>query len=73
MSFRSVTKEQLTGQVPCDLATTFRERAGRERKTISELMTELLSKGLGLDPRSYGIEPAPRKRRKTEPEPAATT
>lgn len=65
MDFRSLNKEQLSGQVPCDLATAFREKAGRERKTISELMSELLCAGLELDPAEFGLETV--RRRKPEP------
>ncbi len=72
MSFRNIPKEMLQVKVPNDLATQIRETAGRQRRTLSSLATELLCLGLKIDPREFGLEPVSR-RRKNEPEPAEAT
>jgi hypothetical protein len=54
--FREIEKEHLQIMVPIDLATKVRERAGRERASLSKFGTEALSRHMGIDPATYGIE-----------------
>ncbi len=54
--FREIEKEPFQIMVPIDLVTKVRERAGRERASLSRFGSEALSKHLGIDPAEYGIE-----------------
>lgn len=56
-AFRKVGKESLDIRAPVRLADKIREKAARERRSISSVGTELLAIGLGIDPGVYGIEP----------------
>jgi hypothetical protein len=53
--------------VPEDIEDAIRERS--KRRSLSEIASELLCRGLNIDPRTYGIEPPTEKPR--TPEPAA--
>jgi hypothetical protein len=57
--FRDLSKQQVRGRLPDDLEELIRERAYRERRSISSVLTELVATGAGLDPRIYGIEISP--------------
>jgi len=54
--FREFDKESLEIRVPIDLATKIRQRAVRERSSISRVGTEAFSRLVGDDPSKYGIE-----------------
>jgi hypothetical protein len=60
--FREVPKEDVQIRMPIPLATLLRERAARERRSISELGTMLVIGGLNRKPEAFGIQ---------VPEPAA--
>lgn len=53
--FRSVKKEGIEFQVPHKIADLVRERT-RGRRSLSVIGTELLARGLGLDPAEFGID-----------------
>jgi hypothetical protein len=55
-TFRQHRKEGLEIQVPPQLASRIRAKAARERRSISEVGTEALARGFGLDPATFGIE-----------------
>lgn len=57
-TFRSLEKEALTIQVPPEIADMVRSRT-RGRRSLSSVGTEILARGLEIDPRKYGIEPQP--------------
>lgn len=57
-TFRAADKEYLPIRAPVKIADKVREKAARERRSISSVGTELLALGLQLDPASFGIEPA---------------
>jgi hypothetical protein len=54
--FRDVPKDGIEIRLPRHLATTLRERAARERRSISDLGSELIIRGLGHDPANCGIK-----------------
>ncbi len=56
-NWRSMKKEGLEFQVPPKLADLVREQT-RGRRSLSLVGTELLARGLGVDPVEFGIEPA---------------
>jgi hypothetical protein len=58
MCFREIKKESLQVQAPIEIATIVREKAARERKSISETATELMCIAMSRDPRAFGIEPS---------------
>lgn len=59
MTFREVPKETLSVQVPTEISERVRLLAGPAvRRSISQVATELICVGLGIDPREFGIEPA---------------
>jgi hypothetical protein len=60
--FRDVEKEAVLIRMPIPLATLLRERAAKERRSISDLGTMLVISGLSRKPESFGIQ---------VPEPAA--
>lgn len=59
MNFRSLAKEHIPGQAPIRVVSLIRERAARERRSASSVVTELICIGLGEDPKKYGIKPKP--------------
>jgi hypothetical protein len=65
LSFRSIVKEPIPGQAPPEICDAIRIRAASERRSHSEVATEILSIGLGIDPLQFGIRPdAHRPRRR---------
>lgn len=54
-TFRATWKQKIQPLVPVSLARAIRVKAAKERRSISEVSTEALARGLGLDPASYGI------------------
>ncbi len=58
IKFREVSKQQVRGRLPDDLEEIIRERAHKQRRSISSVLTELVCVSLDRDPRDYGIEPA---------------
>ncbi len=54
--FREQPKECIELRVPIPVATAIREQAVRERRSLSEVGTEILARGLRLDPARYGID-----------------
>jgi hypothetical protein len=56
-TFRQIAKESLDIRAPRKLADQIREKAARERRSISSVGVELLARGLDLDPAAFGIEP----------------
>lgn len=61
MSFRKLEKDTLQIEAPVEISELVREKAFRDRISISAAATALLCMGLKRDPKRYGIEP----RRKT--------
>ena len=57
--FREIEKESLEIRVPIAFATWLRTTAAAERRSISEVGSEVLARGLEIDPRTIGIEPTP--------------
>ena len=55
-TFRRITKEGLEIRAPVRLVDQIREKAARERRSLSSVGTELLARGLDLDPAAFGIE-----------------
>ncbi len=58
IKFRDIPKQQVRGRLPDDLEEIIRDRAHKERRSISSVLTELVCGGLSRDPREFGIEPA---------------
>lgn len=54
--FRNRKKEGIEFQIPPELAELLRVRAARERRSISEVGTEILLTGLGLNHAEFGID-----------------
>ncbi len=54
--FREHRKEPFQIMVPIELVTKVRERAGRERASLSRFGSEALARHLGIDPAEFGIE-----------------
>lgn len=61
LDFKGLEKEYAPGYIPIALGDRVREKAAKERRTLSEVTSELLCRGLGINPREFGIEPAARK------------
>jgi hypothetical protein len=56
--FRDIpNKEGIEIRFPPDVAYRLREKALRERRSIAEVGSELIIRGLGRDPADYGIRP----------------
>ncbi len=55
-TFRSIRKEGIEFQIPPRLADLIREQT-RGRRSLSIVGTEILARGLGLDPAEFGVEP----------------
>ena len=54
--FRDIPgKEGIEIRFPPDIASKIREKAFRERRSISEVGSELVVRSMGLDPAQYGI------------------
>jgi hypothetical protein len=67
LGFRSYrNKETIPGQVPVPLADAIRERAFRERRSLSEVTTEIVCIGMSRDPKTFGIEPGRGRRKPVE-------
>ena len=60
MTFRSIDKVHLSGRVPPVIDSAIRERGYHQKRSVSEVMTELLATGLGFDPRDFGIAGEPK-------------
>lgn len=54
--FRHMKKEGLEFQVPPKLADHVRSLTRHGRRSLSSVGTEILAKGLGLDPAEFGVE-----------------
>jgi hypothetical protein len=54
--FRSLPKEFVPGEIPVPIADIIRIKAAKERRSHASVTTEILCKGLGLDPSKFGIE-----------------
>ncbi len=57
IKFREVPKQQVRGRLPDDLEEIIRDRAHKQRRSISSVLTELVCVSLDRDPRDYGIDP----------------
>jgi len=59
ISFRRQPKQILTIRLPAALDARIRRESGGEcRRSLAEVTSEVLCLGFGLDPVSFGIEPA---------------
>lgn len=56
VKFRSLKKERIPGEAPVDVIDRLRLRAASERRSLSWIMTDVVCRGLGLDPAKYGID-----------------
>lgn len=56
--FREHPKEDLEIRVPIAIARHIRVKAAEQRRSLSEVGSEILALGLGTDPAVYGIRPA---------------
>jgi hypothetical protein len=54
-SFRQIEKENPRGQIPVALSRKLRRLAGEHRRSLSSVLTEAVAKGLGEDPREFGL------------------
>lgn len=57
LPFRKREKEGIDLQVPPEIGRMVRRIAADQRRSVSEVGTEALAKGLGLDPAQFGIVP----------------
>jgi hypothetical protein len=57
LSFRQQEKERLAVEIPIPVARLVREKAGRERRSVSYTTCELLCLALSLSPEEFGIMP----------------
>lgn len=55
-AFRDLPKEDIEFRLPVELAGQIRERAVRQRRSISEVGVELMAIGLRIDPSRFGID-----------------
>lgn len=62
VTFRRLTKETLSGQVPPEVAAQVRQLAARERLSLSAALTLLLCRGLEIDAQRFGLAAPSRKR-----------
>jgi len=62
LDFRRLEKDRLQALIPGELMDEVRMRASKERKSVSEMITQILCEGLKIDSRTYGIEPGRRGR-----------
>ncbi len=53
--FRSLKKEGIEFQIPPELADLIRSQT-KGRRSLSSVGTEILARGLGLDPAEFGVE-----------------
>ena len=56
VKFRHLKKERIPGEAPVEVIDRLRLRAASERRSLSWVMTEVVCRGLGLDPSKYGID-----------------
>ena len=56
VKFRELQKERIPGEAPVEVIDRLRLRAASERRSLSWVMTEVVCRGLGLDPSKYGID-----------------
>jgi hypothetical protein len=54
-TFRKIEKENPGGQIPVALSRKLRRLAGEHRRSLSSVLTEAVAKGLGEDPREFGL------------------
>ena len=54
-TFRQIEKENPGGQIPVALSRKLRRLAGEHRRSLSSVLTEAVAKGLGEDPREFGL------------------
>jgi hypothetical protein len=57
-TFRQIEKENPGGQIPVALSRKLRRLAGEHRRSLSSVLTEAVAKGLGEDPREFGLTDA---------------
>ena len=56
VKFRELQKERIPGEAPVEVIDRLRLRAASERRSLSWIMTDVVCRGLGLDPAKYGID-----------------
>ena len=56
VKFRELQKERVPGEAPVEVIDRLRLKAASERRSLSWVMTEVVCRGLGLDPSKYGID-----------------
>jgi hypothetical protein len=66
MRFRQIDKDMLAVKVPIDLVTEIRAKSAMERRSISEVVSELVCVALRHDPKEFGIEPKPAMMRSSQ-------
>jgi hypothetical protein len=54
-TFRQIEKESPGGQIPMPYPAKLRRLAGEHRRSLSSVLTEAVAKGLGEDPREFGL------------------
>lgn len=54
-TFRQIEKENPGGQIPIPLSRKLRRLAGEHRRSLSSVLTEAVARGLGEDPRDFGL------------------
>jgi hypothetical protein len=56
--FHKIEKAKI-GRVPVPIADAIRMRAFRERRSIESVLTEILCRGMGINPSRFGLDPEP--------------
>ncbi len=54
-TFRKLEKENPGGQIPVALSRKLRRLAAEHRRSLSSVLTEAVAKGMGEDPREFGL------------------
>lgn len=54
--FRKIAKKRITGLVPPPVAERIRKEAFRQSVSISAVMTQYLTAGMGMDPAKFGVD-----------------
>jgi hypothetical protein len=57
--FREIPKENMELRVPIKIADRIRSAAAEQRRSLSEVSSEILARGLDIDPAECGIRPTP--------------